>query len=119
MPPDVARMIGVNVACSNCRTLSSYAARFFILSSFLYADCISRYTSSVLSKAAALNTLWLVLAAVLQHYCVSSVPVGNVKVKCKYCVKEITGSVKTTTNWWKHLVSSKLYIIIIEIYRFL
>ena len=25
--------------------------------------------------------------------------------KCKYCSKTITGSIKATTNWWKHLVS--------------
>lgn len=41
-----------------------------------------------------------------RHYDVpSSVPNGDFKVKCKYCVKEKTGSVKSTSNWWKHLVS--------------
>ena len=46
------------------------------------------------------------LPAVLQHYHVSSLPDGDLTVKCKYYVKEITGSVKAATNWWKHLVSS-------------
>ena len=44
------------------------------------------------------------LPAVLQHYHASSpLPDGDLKVNCKYCVKEITGSVKSTTNWWKQL----------------
>ncbi|XP_065907752.1 zinc finger BED domain-containing protein 4-like [Dysidea avara] len=42
--------------------------------------------------------------AVLKHYEVPKVlPAENFKAKCKYCTKEITGSVRTTTNWWKHM----------------
>ena len=45
-------------------------------------------------------------AVLSSHYVVpSSVPNGDFKAKCNYCAKEITGSVKSTTNWWKHLVS--------------
>ena len=32
-------------------------------------------------------------------------PNVDFKPKCKYCGKEITGSTKVTTNWWKHSVS--------------
>ena len=46
--------------------------------------------------------------AVLNHFEVPEVlPDGDFKAKCKYCDKEITGSTKTTTNWWKHLVRNK------------
>jgi hypothetical protein len=46
------------------------------------------------------------VSGVLQHYDVpTSIPDGDFKVKCKYCVKEISGSLKSTNNWWKHLVS--------------
>ena len=46
------------------------------------------------------------LPKVLIHYNVpSTLPDGDFKVKCKYCVKEISGSLKSTSNWWKHLVS--------------
>ena len=41
--------------------------------------------------------------AVLNHYEVpETLPAENFKAKCEYCAKEITGSVRTTTNWWKH-----------------
>ena len=44
--------------------------------------------------------------AVLKHYTIPSVlPKTDFKAKCNYCSKEITGSTKSTTNWWKHLVS--------------
>ena len=33
-----------------------------------------------------------------------TLPDGDFRAKCKYCNKEITGSTKTTTNWWKRLV---------------
>ena len=43
--------------------------------------------------------------AVLKHYEVpQTLPAKNFKAKCKYCAKEITGSVRATTNWWKHMV---------------
>ena len=43
--------------------------------------------------------------AVLKHYEVPKVlPAENFKAKCKYCTKEITGPVRTTTNCWKHMV---------------
>ena len=43
--------------------------------------------------------------AVLNHYEVpETLPAENFKAKCKYCAKEITGSVRTTTIWWKHTV---------------
>uniref|UniRef100_A0A1X7SFB8 Uncharacterized protein n=1 Tax=Amphimedon queenslandica TaxID=400682 RepID=A0A1X7SFB8_AMPQE len=44
--------------------------------------------------------------AVLQHDEISqeSLPDDeNIKLKCKYCKKEITGSTNAKTNWWKHL----------------
>ncbi len=34
-------------------------------------------------------------------------PANDFKAKCKYCSKEITGSTKTTSNWWKHMVIIK------------
>lgn len=46
--------------------------------------------------------------AVLNHYICSDkdkLPEEDIKVKCKYCSKEIVGNIKSTTNWWKHLVS--------------
>ncbi|XP_065905197.1 zinc finger BED domain-containing protein 4-like isoform X2 [Dysidea avara] len=42
--------------------------------------------------------------SVLKHYEVPEIlPDGNFKAKCNYCQKDITGSTKATTNWWKHL----------------
>lgn len=44
--------------------------------------------------------------AVLKHFTTPSVlPTTDFKARCNYCTKEITGSTKSTTNWWKHLVS--------------
>ena len=55
---------------------------------------------------------------VLCHYdAPSTLPDGDSKVKCKYCAKEISGSAKATSNWWKHLVSYiYIYIYIYYIY---
>ena len=51
--------------------------------------------------------------AVLKHYEVpETLPDGDFKAKCKYCDKEITGSTKTTTNWWKHLVRNNRELIL-------
>ncbi len=45
------------------------------------------------------------LPAVLKHYNVpAAVPNESFKAKCP---KEIVGSVKATTNWWKHLVRGR------------
>ena len=45
--------------------------------------------------------------AVLKHYNVlATIRDEDFKTKCMYCKKEIIGSVKATTNWWKHLVSN-------------
>ena len=48
----------------------------------------------------------------LKHYDISeykdTIPVPaeeDFKAKWKYCAKQIVGSVKVTTNWWRHLVS--------------
>ena len=57
--------------------------------------------------------------AVLNHYICSDkdkLPEEDFKAKCKYCSKEIVGSVKSTTNWWKHLVSTVL-IYYIHVYN--
>ena len=51
--------------------------------------------------------------AVLSHYIIP-LPAGNFKAKCKYCSKEITGSVKITTNWWKHTV--RIYTVLCIIF---
>jgi len=43
--------------------------------------------------------------SVLKHFEVPDIlPDGSFKAKCNYCHKDITGSTKATTNWWKHLV---------------
>jgi len=45
--------------------------------------------------------------SVLKHYQTPEIlPEGDFKVKCKYCQKDIIGSTRVTTNWWKHLVSN-------------
>ena len=46
--------------------------------------------------------------AILKHFdeVPEVLPDGDFKPKCKYCGKEIAGSTKVTTNWWKHLVSN-------------
>jgi len=46
-------------------------------------------------------------------------PDGYFKPKCKCYSKEITGSTKVTTNWWKHLVSTCNFIIISITHDFL
>ena len=48
---------------------------------------------------------------VFKYYDVpTEVPQGDFKAKCRYCPKEITGSCKATTNWWKHLVKITIYL---------
>ena len=44
---------------------------------------------------------------VLKHYETPEILQSkDMNLKCKYCSKTIiTGSIKATTNWWKHLVS--------------
>ncbi len=43
--------------------------------------------------------------AVFKHFTVPDIiPDEYFKAKYNYCNKEIIGSVKVTTNWWKHLV---------------
>ena len=45
------------------------------------------------------------LPAVFRHYEIpTTIPEGDFKAKCNYCGKEFAGSLKATTNWWKHLV---------------
>ena len=45
----------------------------------------------------------------LKHFVAPSpLPAGDFQANCKYCGKPYTGSVKATTNWWKHLVSITL-----------
>ena len=45
------------------------------------------------------------LPAVFDHYIVPDTTEGQFMAQCKYCKKELSGTTKSTTNWWKHLVS--------------
>ena len=75
--------------------------------------CIAGSVNSVLGNSLGIVDMAEPVAvkkknpAVLKHYeTPGDLPTGEyVKLKCKYCSKEITGSTKATTNWWKHLVS--------------
>ncbi len=67
-------------------------------------------TSVLLSESDNMASAVAKLPAVLKHYNVpAAVPNESFKAKCKYCPKEIVGSVKATTNnyWWKHFVRSR------------
>ena len=45
------------------------------------------------------------VSAVFKHFDLPPSTDGHFKAKCKYCTKELSGTTKFTTNWWKHLVS--------------
>lgn len=45
------------------------------------------------------------LPEVFKHYIVPDSTEGQFTAHCKYSKKELTGTKKSTTNWWKHLVS--------------
>ena len=44
--------------------------------------------------------------AVFKHYDLPPSTDGHFKAKCRYCKKELSGTTKSTTNWWKHLILS-------------
>ena len=60
------------------------------------------------------------LPAVFEHYKLPECTEGLFKAHCKHCNKELSGTTKSTTNWWKHLVSvSEFYTAHFHIYIYL